>query len=75
MAQYIFTVFCKQTVSIVHCQKPSNFNPTYSIAMTVCSLFNDTFSVTQTIYHQMKGSYADDELERIWEDAVMVSRP
>jgi hypothetical protein len=37
------------------------------IYLFICSLFNDTFSVTQIT----KGWQVNDELERIWKEAVM----
>jgi hypothetical protein len=37
----------------------------------IFSLFNYSISVTQTIYCQMKSWQVDDEMERMWKEAVM----
>jgi hypothetical protein len=37
----------------------------------ICSLFNDAFSITQTIQHEMKGRYMNDKLERMWKETVV----
>jgi hypothetical protein len=37
----------------------------------MCSLFNDIFLETKTMCRKMKGGYVNNELERIWKEAVM----
>jgi hypothetical protein len=36
----------------------------------ICSSFYDSLLVTNNIQRQMKGWYVNDELERIWKEAV-----
>jgi hypothetical protein len=36
------------------------------VCLYICSLFNDTFSETQTTAHLMKGRQVNDELEFGW---------
>jgi hypothetical protein len=44
----------------------------YFLSFLFVCLFNDAFSVTKTIQHQMKGWQMNDELERICEEGVVV---
>jgi hypothetical protein len=37
-----------------------------------CSLFYDAFSVTKSVKRRMRGWRVNDELERIWKDALVV---
>jgi hypothetical protein len=43
----------------------------YCYHLFLYTLFNDAFSVTQTIQHQMKELYVNDELERMWKEVAM----
>jgi hypothetical protein len=41
------------------------------IFLFIYSLFHDAFSVAQTLQRRMKGWEVNDELERMWKEAVV----
>jgi hypothetical protein len=43
----------------------------YKLTAFIYSLFNDYSSVTQTMYRRTEGLQVNDELERIWKEAVV----
>jgi hypothetical protein len=63
---------CKFNYPVGRPHRASTGNEAFNInILFICCLFNDAFSVTQTIYRRMKGRQVNDELERVWKKVVV----